>query len=101
MGTRSLIKVEGETIAIYKHWDGNPEHMLPWLKEFNSRFAKERGSDGSYKLAQLLRFTSKYGEKYHLDSSEFTGYGIVNASDDCGQEYTYTLLDNGKVTVNE
>lgn len=105
MGTRSLIKIDGVTYAkIYKHWDGNPEHMLPWLKLFNEEFTAERGDDPPYKFAQLLRRTGdpKFTLFYGLDDSQTTGWGVVPGGDiRMGQEYEYTLHSDGTVTWRE
>lgn len=50
MGTRCTIKIQGITYAkVYKHWDGYPEHILPWLIAFNAEFTKDRGDDPQYK----------------------------------------------------
>ena len=92
MATRSTIKIDGVKYAkIYKHWDGYPEANYIWLKEFNDRFNKLRGDDPSYKFAQLLRFASKYGEKFTLDQSEFTGWGVIKYDAECWEEYEYHL----------
>ena len=92
MATRSTIKIDGVKYAkIYKHWDGYPEANYIWLKEFNDRFNKQRGDDPSYKFAQLLRFASKYGEKFTLDQSEFTGWGVIKYDAECWEEYEYHL----------
>ena len=98
MATRCTIKVEGiKFCKVYKHWDGYPEHMLPWLEAFNSMFTKDRGVDPEYKLAQLLRFAAVNAEEYGLDLSETTGWGIVSYSDNCGADYEYTLNADGSV----
>lgn len=96
MGTRSTIQITGNTFAkVYIHWDGYPEHMLPWLEAFTRDFAKNRGNDPLYGLAQLLRFAERHKRKYKLDPSKYTGYGIVPFEDDCGEEYRY-IIDLGK-----
>src|SRR6202522_599845 len=100
MGTRSLVKVEGLESALYKHWDGYPSNMLPWLTEFYSTFFDRRGFDDSYCLAQLIRSSVYLGVKHNIDPSTETGYGVVNATDKCGQEYTYELCENGNIKVN-
>lgn len=94
MATRCTIKIEGVKYAkIYKHWDGYPEANYIWLTEFNDRFNKERGSDSSYKFAQLLRYSSKYGEQFYLDQSEFTGWGVLDYDAECWEEYEYHLTN--------
>lgn len=94
MATRCTIKIEGVKFAkIYKHWDGYPEANYVWLTEFNDRFNKERGDDPTYKFAQLLRYSSKYGEKFYLDQSEFTGWGVLKYDNECWEEYEYHLTN--------
>ena len=101
MGTRALIHVQGlPQVAVYKHWDGSPESTLPWLEKFNKEFAEKRGDDPSYKFAQLLRSSVRDAEEFGLDTSTETGWGVVaNDGGDCGEEYTYTLLTDGRVIV--
>jgi len=97
MATRATIKIEGINFAkVYKHWDGNPEGMLPWLEDFNKSFTENRGDDPEYKFAQLLR--SSADEKYNLDSSKITGYGVIPYDQDMGEEYQYFLHRDGEVT---
>lgn len=101
MSTRSVIKIEGiENAAIYKHWDGYPRAMLPWLESFNKTFAEKRGDDASYKFAQLLRSSVRDSKTFNLDDSELTGWGVIGYDDKVGQEFTYTLKTNGTVLVN-
>jgi len=99
MATRCTIKIEGFEIAkIYKHWDGYPEATAEWLEEFNSGFKQKRGDDTSYKFAQLLRSSAFDCEKYNLDDSRFTGWGVVMYHADCGADFEYTLHLNGDVS---
>jgi hypothetical protein len=102
MATRSIIKFEGTKVVVYKHWDGSPASTLPWLEKFNSDFAKFRGDDPEYKVAQLLRDSVRSGDEFHLDSSPFTGWGVYMDTDgniDMDQDYTYILKTDGKVLV--
>lgn len=102
MSTRSTVKIENFTLCkIYKHWDGSPEFMLPWLNAFNKNFAEQRGNDPQYKIASLLRSSAFDSEKYSLDNSRCTGYGLIPFDADFGQEYEYTLHENGTVTFLE
>jgi hypothetical protein len=94
MATRSLITVEGTEVYIYKHWDGYPEHMMPWLEKFHSEFMEKRGWDPEYMLGQLMRSSVTMSEEFNLDPNTETGWGITT-NKDCGQEYTYTLTKNG------
>ena len=99
MGTRCTVRIEGINYAeVYIHWDGYPEHMLPWLGGFNQRFAKMRGDDPQYKFAQLLRSSVRNARKYGLDRSNFTGYGVMKFGECCDAEYVYTLKKNGTLT---
>ena len=98
MGTRALIKIEGiNYCALYKHWDGAPESTLPWLEEFNKSFKENRGSDGEYKMAQLIRSSERDGDKFQLDRNAYTGWGVVSYDFD-DYAYEYTLKDDGTVT---
>jgi len=101
MATRGTIKIEGINYAkIYKHWDCNPDCMLDWLNDFNNDFNTNRGHDPEYKFAQLLRFSQREGDKYHLDMSKHTGWGVVEYDEDLWADYEYTLT-NKQVIVNE
>jgi hypothetical protein len=102
MATRCTIKIQGLTYAkVYKHWDGYPDDMLPWLTAFNTAFAKERGDDCQYKFAQLLRSSCRDASEFDLDNSIFTGWGVVGYRADMGQEYEYILKKDGTVTYKE
>lgn len=102
IGTRAIIKVEGKTsVAVYKHFDGYPEATLDWLKVFNKDFAENREDDPDYKFAQLLRNSVRSEKEFGLDSSEYTGWGVVdldeNGNVDGWQQYEYTLKTDGSV----
>jgi hypothetical protein len=87
---------------VYKHWDGYPKAVYPWLRDFNIEFKKERGDDVQYKFAQLLRSSARDAKKYDLDDSEFTGWGVVACSEDksdYGAEFQYILKLDGTVGV--
>lgn len=100
MATRSTIKIEGiEFCKIYKHWDGRPAQMIDWLSDFNKYFTEKRGVDSSYKFAQCLRFAKENEDLYRLDKSMETGWGVVKYHDDCGEDYEYTLNNDGTVSV--
>ena len=97
MATSAIIKVEGVTFAkVYKHWDGYPSTMLPWLETFNKEFNDARGDDPEYKFAQLLRSSTE--ERFGLDDSKCTGYGVVSY-ESTGGDFVYTLKRDGTVTV--
>ena len=99
MSTRATIKIEGVEFAkVYKHWDGYPGATLEWLKAFNKDFEEKRGTDSSYKFAQLLRSSARDVEKYDLDDSNYTGWGVIEYDAQCGEDYEYMLYNDGKVT---
>ena len=101
MATRCSIIVDGiDTVKVYKHWDGHPESTLEWLQDFNQDFAKNRGDDAEYKIAQLLRSSARDAKVYGLDPSKHTGWGILPIDNDAGEEFIYFLHADGSVTVN-
>ena len=102
MSTRCEIKIEGvEYAKVYKHWDGYPEATLKWLEEFNREFTESRGDDTYYKFAQLLRSSIFMGEKFNLDQSKDTGWGVIPYNQSMGTEYCYILKTDGSVEVVE
>lgn len=102
MATRSTIKIEGNSFAkVYVHWDGYPEHMLPWLEEFNKEFTKNRGDCPTYKFAQLLRFSERHKRKFNLDRSKFTGWGVIEFDQDYDADFEYALHGDGSVTYKK
>lgn len=99
MATPAIIRIEGvEYAQVYKHWDGDPRAMLPWLENFNTKFTEHRGDDPQYKFGQLLRSSERDAESFKLDDSEFTGWGVVEYMDTCGAAFIYTLHNDGTVT---
>lgn len=102
MATSATIKVEGIKYAkIFKYFDGNPESTLPWLQDFNERFTKERGNNVTYKFAQLLRSSAIDAEKFDLDPSPYTGWGIAEYNLECCEDYEYMLRLDGSVTYTK
>jgi len=102
MATRATIKIEGFNLAkVYKHWDGYPEATAGWLVEFNKMFVAKRGTDPNYKFAQLLRSSVFLGKKHNLDTSDTTGWGVVAFDESWGEEYEYTLMNDGSIVVKE
>ena len=102
MATRATIQLEGyEVVKLYKHWDGYPKATLQWLEDFNKDFVENRGDDSSYKFAQLIRSSAFDSEKYDLDSSRHTGWGVVEFGDECGADYQYCLMLDGSVLISQ
>ena len=102
MATRATIKIEGVNFAkLYKHWDGYPEGILPWLIKFHKMFLTKRGYDPTYQFAQLLRSSVDYEGEFDLDNSRITGYGIIEYDASAGEEYEYILKKNGCIIVKE
>lgn len=99
MATRATIKIEGLDFAkVYKHFDGYPSATLEWLQEFNKEFTDKRGDDENYKFAQLLRSSYRDAEKYNLDNSICSGWGVMPYDCECCEDYEYTLHSDGTVT---
>ena len=99
MATRATIKIEGINFAkLYKHFDGYPNATLKWLEDFNKDFFDNRGDDPEYKFAQLLRSSVRDSYRFDLDDSKYTGWGIVDYDAVAGENYEYTLLNDGSVT---
>jgi hypothetical protein len=102
MATSASISLEGFGVAqLYKHWDGNPESTLQWLKDFNQDFVQHRGDDPAYKFAQLIRSSAFECEAYKLDPSRYTGWGVEAQSDNLSVDWEYRLMRDGSVTVKE
>jgi hypothetical protein len=98
MATTAIIKIEGINFAkVYKHYDGDSKGTLEWLETFNQDFAERRGVDPEYKFAQLLRSSATQAEKYGLDQSTTTGWGVISADEKWYCDVEYTLLDDGRV----
>tara|TARA_R100001129_G_scaffold85_2_gene127 strand:+ start:845 stop:1147 length:303 start_codon:yes stop_codon:yes gene_type:complete len=99
MATRCTIIVEGiDLVKVYKHHDGYPEATLEWLQSFNEDFAKNRGDDPEYKIAQLLRSSVRDSKRYGLDPRKHTGWGVIPRDSDAGEEFEYVLHKDGRVS---
>ena len=99
MATRCTIIVEGiDLVKVYKHHDGYPEATLEWLQSFNEDFAKNRGDDPEYKIAQLLRSSARDSKTYGLDPRKHTGWGVIPRDSDAGEEFEYVLHKDGRVS---
>lgn len=102
MGTHCTIKVENVNYCkLYKHYDGYQESTLPWLLDFNERFINHRGKDPEYKMAQLVRDSLGSSNKFSLDPSLYTGWGIVDFNADVDPSYEYILQEDGSIYVYE
>jgi hypothetical protein len=102
MATTATIQLEGYKVAkLYKHWDGNPKATLEWLEDFNKDFVEKRGYDPEYKFAQLIRSSAFDCEEYGLDSSRYTGWGVVKFNDGYASVYQYRLMKDGSVQVSQ
>lgn len=97
MSTNAVIRVEGsKEFELYKHWDGNSEATLEWLQVFNHEFTESRGDDIPYKMAQLIRSSAFDCERFNLDPSRDTGWGLYKRGT-MGYEYLYILKKDGSV----
>lgn len=72
MSTRSQIAVEGSEIKVYKHCDGYPEGVLPWLVPMLKDFIARRGFDEAYMLARIVCAVAKDQD----DPSYLLGLGV-------------------------
>jgi hypothetical protein len=100
MATTATIQLEGYKVAkLYKHWDGGPGSTLQWLEDFNKDFVENRGDDPEYKFAQLIRSSAFECEKYNLDPSRHTGWGVIGYHGSVDVDYQYRLLKDGSVVI--
>lgn len=98
MGTRSVMRVEGANfVEIYKHYDGYPSAQMPWLTKFNQDFAKNRGDDPEYKLAQLLRYSGLFPYAMPGGDNRYTGWGVMPYGSCGDNDYIYLLKTDGTV----
>lgn len=81
MGTRCKIIVKDKytTAAIYRHWDGYPEGVLPDIKVVLEKGLKRGLSDAEYFLANFIfmaKFSAwkRYEEKRKKGDEAFPGY---------------------------
>ena len=102
MSTPAIISIEKfPHFHLYKHWDGMPSETLEWLEHFNKQFIKNRGIsefENQYKAAQLVRSSVIMRDTFGLDSSRYTGWGIVT-DDNWYADYHYILKLDGAVEV--
>lgn len=107
MSTRcQIVVMENETTAYpvkaYKHSDGYPDGVLPWLEPFARAFAADRGADPEYMVAQLIRHQAMADMEEWLRWGGFdprtwyTGWGAcVEWHTDI--EYFYKVFSDGRV----
>lgn len=118
MSTRCNIQVQNSdgTIyecMVYRHSDGYPESVLPFLEPFVNTFKTERGCDPEYFVAQFLRhamideckeadkddFYKKFPDAH--PSKSYLGWGVCTELHG-DIEYLYTVdLVKGKVKVKK
>ena len=101
MATSCIIRVEGISyVELYKHFDGMPTSTLQWLEDFNAEASNALKDDITYKFAALVRSSIRDAEKYGLDDSKFTGWGIYPPGK-MAVDYIYTLKNDGRVTCEK
>ena len=92
MSTRALITTSENEVAIYKHYDGYPSEVVPFLHKFCGEFTRQRRFfDPSYMLARLIQAMAN--ESDHRYGEGLLGFGLVAAESDCGQEWNYTITE--------
>lgn len=107
MSTRSIIQFtnDGDTIAVYKHWDGYPESTVPLLQEF-CKWNGGRNGDLSYTVANFCYWFKSNRDSKGLDGDDdnhHTGLGVLTTGDEkanIGEEYVY-VVDFVKGTIEE
>jgi hypothetical protein len=98
MSTNAVIRIDGYEVAeFYKHYDGYPSSTLKWLQEFNENFNR---NDPSYKFAQLIRSSAFDSDKFGLDASRTTGWGVTKVGESY-YDFLYILKADGYVEVIE
>jgi len=117
MSTNGIIYAEEtKDVCLYKHWDGYPSGVLPYLKEFLPVFRQSRGPDPIYLMARLTGFfldqqtkarknrlaqAKRKKNKYDIDyysRLEMTGFGIA-PSNMVGGEFYYSIGPDFSVSV--
>jgi hypothetical protein len=88
---------------LYTVWVGamevNDEYQtLENAEKLASQFTERGGDDAEYKIAQLLRSSVRDAEKYGLDDSKHTGWGILPMDNDAGEAFEYVLHKDGNVS---
>lgn len=102
MATRSLTEFAhntGEVVAVvYKHWDGNPDAMMPLFTRFFDRCAalsSPRFDDPFYLAAKWVVFLAEEDhagrDDYTDDPLDFLGVGITAPGIEAYEDYVYTV----------
>lgn len=104
MSTRSSIGYQadnGDCIAVYCHWDGWPDYMLPILKEMTFEQIKEMVEVGLYNgglrcVNQDLTYET-FGEKSNYkDWLRSTAFANLN-----GTDYAYLKRKDGTIFATD
>lgn len=99
MSTRCQIQVEGSNVIIYKHMDGMPDRVLPWLEPFVARFHAARGHEPDYLTARIL-VDGVREDGPRREPFEFIGWGLdTEYHGDIA--YLYRIRRDGTVEVME
>ena len=103
MGTSCLFRVEGTDAAIYQHYDGDPQTVLPWLLPFSTAFFAARGHDPQYFLAQCL-FAAKFATAPYTEptpTQHFNGWGVTAHEDSTPDvDYIYDFSGDGACVIS-
>ena len=110
MSTPCQILVDGHTASVYRHWDGDPDSVLPDLLPLVKKFTAVQGFDPEYLTAQIVhhliarrrRQVSRL-KKYYKDRGQsmgrlgdelpYLGYGVegFNGAFHGDEEYIYVV----------
>lgn len=95
MSTPAVIKFSDDG-AVYVHWDGYPENILPDWERFKEAVKREttdhRFGDPAYLAAKYVVYKAReFG-----NGLNFLSLGVVNPDGNYGQEHTYVVV-NGEI----
>jgi len=88
MGTRSEIYIrnlgDGITVELWKHWDGYPDYMVPFFKDFAKWCAKmyKRQAHWLTYPGDVAAFLIAYDWRIHKEHQEEMGYDTTFAKPD-------------------
>lgn len=77
MGNRAVIKVQGETVGIYLHWNGGVESVLAFLKAADALGVRDPVGDPSYFTARMVQIIGNF-----FRGTLSLGVGIADRMDD-------------------